>query len=680
MTTDMPTGKKRKYITLREICEGLEIDLPAEFEDMADEPQTLCFRSKSVKPGDVCLILRSAEDFLSHAMSTQLQFDWAVERGAKLIIMGRDAFEAFNLDRNACPVILMDDTYKSVSAFMEKLRAAQTGKVVMITGSIGKTTTKDLCYCVTKKHFDTFANTRNTNTLHKVARHLFSESYRPREVYIQEAGAGYRGSVRFAGEMLQPDVFILTNVYNHHMQVYETFENLFEDKTSGDDSLKEDGIVITNYDDENIRNHAFKHRVVSFAIEYEDADYRAVNIQQDVDKLTFDVIEKSTGEITNVSVDILGEHNAYNILAAFALGRHLGLTGEQIRQSLMEFETQGVRQKLTNIGGKYIIMDCYNVSEESIVAMLKAGDEFPLEEGGQKIALIGGENKLGTDMQKRSREFGSQLSQFHFDRILFCGPRTFRRTPRKFYGDGLDVRRGFKKVSDKPNELLTNVDQMTKALTKYVHRGDLLMAKGIFMLNMPIAVDRAFGTSFSYHLSNHKEEQEPVQEKGVKARLMPSMGQVEITKGPIEEGQLTLPDKIGKYPVHRIAEKAFINNKEVKKIAFGGSVQNIGLKAFAGCRFLRRLQIPGNVKVIEEEAFARCKRLKKVVIEEGSTHIATGAFAKCAALESIEIPDSVGMIEVDAFAESPNVVIVCREGSFAQEYAQENDIPVELKE
>ena len=667
-----------KHISLRDICGGLGIEVPEKFMDIADDEQKIAFRSKAVKKDDVCLIIRSAEEFEAWLMTTQRQYEEAIENGAKLIIMGRKAFENAGLDEKNFPVILVDDIDERVLKFFSIFRAKQKAKVIMLTGSVGKTTTKDLCDVITKNHFKTFASPKNRNTVHLTAQFLFSGCDKDNDLYIQECGAGYVGSVRFASAILQPDIFILTNVYEHHLQIYKTYENLFGDKVSGDDYLKKDGIVITNYDDENIRKHQFKNRLITFAIDHEDADYRAINIKPFRDELSFDIFEKSTGNTTHIKVKMMGRHNIYNVLAAFILGKVLGLSDEEIREDLLEYRTEGLRQNLTNIGGTYINVDCYNVAEESVIAMLKAGEEFDLDPGNRRIALIGGENKLGDKVTSRSEAFGKKLAEVKMDEILFCGTKKKSIPALNKYGDAVGIKKSFDKVSNIPSKLSTETKHMVKFLEKNVKRGDLVMIKGIHWLNMAVAIDKFFGTSFSFDFSSYKEFTSKIKSKGYTASTIEMFGEAEIIDAPIKNGELVIPKKIEKLPVFRIKNAAFKENEEITKIDFGSSIKNIGARAFFKCHGLKEVQIPSNVRMIERGAFRQCRNLTIVTMAEGVTHISMNAFAGCKNLKEIHIPPTVGMIEDNAFKGCPEAVIICRENTFAHKFAIDNDIKFRL--
>lgn len=673
------TAGNTRINTLDILCDGLGIKVPEKYDAIKYDTQKFKFKPENVYTGDVFIVLRSAEEFGMKRTTTKDLCDVAVERGAQLIVMDEKDFEKNEMDEEAYPVLLVDHMNDRLLRLFSLVRTQQKGKVVMITGSVGKTTTKQMCEAVTENRFEAFVNKGNTNSVHKVAHHLFNKVKKKNEVYIQEAGAGYKGSVTLAGAMLQPDILILTNVYKHHMENYETLANVFFDKTGPDEFMTKDGIIITNYDDENIRNYTFRHKVVSFAIDYEDADYRAVNIKQKMDTLSCDIIEKATGNTTQIQVKIVGEHNVYNILAAYVLGKTLGLTDNEIKEDFLAYKTEGIRQNLTNIGGTYFNVDCYNVAEESILAMLKSGEKFELEKGARRIAVIGGENKLGDEASARSEAFGRKLAGINVDRYLFCGVKAESANAYNKFGDGKSIRKGFREVSKIPNEYSWKIPNITWFLKRHVKRGDLVMLKGIYHLNMTIAVDKVFGTSFSYGLPHYKGTTCMIKFGKYKASMIEKFKQVQILDAPVEQGKLVIPGKIEEHPVFRIQNEGFKGNKKIREIDFGNRLKNIGAGAFYECSNLKKLMIPWNVKVIEREAFAKCTGLGQAVLQDGVTHIAENAFADCVNLKNIYIPETVGMIEENAFAGCENLVIGCAEKSFAHDYAVKNNISFEIQ-
>lgn len=205
------------------------------------------------------------------------------------------------------------------------------------------------------------------------------------------------------------------------------------------------------------------------------------------------------------------------------------------------------------------------------------------------------------------------------------------------------------------------------------------MLKGIYHLHMPIAVDKTFGTSFSYGLSHYKEKTRKIKSGKYEANMIEKFKQVQILKAPTENGKLVIPGKLEGFPVFRIQEEGFKGNKKIREIDFGNRLKNIGAGAFAGCKNLKSLMVPWNVKVIESEAFADCTGLSQAVLQDGVTHIAEKAFAGCENLKRIYIPETVGMIEEKAFDGCDKLVIGCAAKSFAHDYAVKNNISFEIQ-
>lgn len=666
-------------VTLQALCDALEVEIPMKLKGKARKSFRVAFKPTLLKPGDIYLCVKTPEALHIKNKNTKDYFNDAIEKGASVIIIDKKRYKKYGLNDKRVPVILLDNTTRQVTKFFGKIRNAYDSKVVMITGSVGKTTTKDLCYAVTKNHFNTYASEKNGNTIYRSANHMYREYGRNgNNLLIQESGAGRRGSVRFASEMLTPDIFVLTNVYKHHFQVYKTMENLFEDKTSPDDNIRGNGIVVTNFDDEKIRNHHFKHRVISFAVDYEDVDYRAVNIHQELEYLCFDIYERATDTTIPIKVQLLGVHNAYNATAAFIVAKNLGMTNEDIQRELANYHTEGVRQNLQNVGGVYIDMDCYNVAEESIMTMLKSGEDFPIDTESKRIALIGGENKLGDDVRQRSLEFGKKLGEVKFDSFLLCGSPDETKANLNKYGDAQSLYKGFTSVSDTDCRLCTNLADMENYLRHNVKTGDLLMVKGIYLLDMAIAVDKAFGTSYSFDLNYYQKEMVSVDADGYSSNMIPRFDRLEITSAPVTDGAAVIPDEIEGNPVFRLKNEIFKDNADVKSVDLGSCVMNIGAGAFAGTE-IEEIVIPDSVLVIEDGAFSGCKNLKSVVIGKGVTHIGADAFANCSALEKVDVPVSVKYIGKNAFPTGGDCTIVCEDGSFAFDYAADNTIKFELK-
>lgn len=658
--------KDRRY-TLREICALMNIEVPERFLDIADEKNdNLTLTDKTLKPGGIMFNL-------FEGINVERSLKRYIEKGAKVVFLDRKAFEKSGLNIEEYPCILMDDKVEQVGNVFSSMRDMFDAKVVSITGTVGKTTTNQLCDAIVSKEFKTFVSGGNRNSYMATANHIFNRFSKEHEVYIQEVGAANINSVRKSGRMLKPNAFILLNVTKHHMNHYGTYENLFADKTSIDDYLSEDGVVITNYDDEGIASHQFKHKVISFGIETErEVDYRGVNIVQNKEILEFDVEHK--GKLTHVKLNILGKHNVYNALAAFVLAKWLGISNKKIVEHLSAYRSSGIRQNFRNIGGRYLYMDCYNVCEASILATADAFDDFEVDEGNRKIAIIGGENKLGDMAVEVSTRIGQGLGKSKLDEITFFGTDLKDQDSINRFGDAYSMLNGIRETGDKNSTVLTDLDAVADYIRNNIRLGDVAIFKCVLWLDLAVAVDKVFGTAFSYDYEYYSSRALPLEEGDCHGRVISVFGEAELTGIDNAKGSVVIPDTLGGYPTFRVGRRCFIRNAAITDIDFGSSVKNIGQGSFFRCTGLKKVVVPGNVKVIERGAFRGCTGLEKVVLEEGVTHIGQNAFRGNHNLKEIQIPNSVGNIENDVFTDDDRVVIICEPGSFAESYARENNI------
>ena len=200
----------------------------------------------------------------------------------------------------------------------------------------------------------------------------------------------------------------------HHLNNYKTIENVFDDKIYLVRNLMPGGTAVVNFDDERLAAFQYECKVVSFGIETElDVDYRAANIEQDGSILRMDI--EHNGKSTKVESTITGKHNAYNILAAFAVGKIMDVKEEDIAKGIREYSASGTRQNVVQYGNNALFMDCYNVCNETIIKSVEILEEMDVPDGGRRIAIVGGENKLGASRVEITEELGRELD-FELDK------------------------------------------------------------------------------------------------------------------------------------------------------------------------------------------------------------------------------------------------------------------------
>jgi len=363
--------KHYKEMTIQEMCQIMELPLPAHMQNKKQIKIThIALIASHIKEGSayfVCVDEPNVSKILKQAMKNKVS----------VIFIPEKAFRASHLNENSYPVIFTDNWLKRLSMLYSAIRCSYRARTVAITGTVGKTTTKEFMSAVIGKEQKLFCNNGNRNSFLTVAKHITEDLTDEYDTYIQEIGAGTPQSIEKSGAMLNPDYFVILNVKKHHLNTYKTFDSLFADKTSVDKHMPAHGIIIANYDDEALASHSFTHPVISFGIHTkENVKYRASNISEKGGVLSFDILSET--ETYSLSINILGKHNVYNAMAAFILAKELSIPTEKIINNLALYQTSGIRQNYQNTGGYHLYVDCYNVAFDSILAGIHTIEDFPL--------------------------------------------------------------------------------------------------------------------------------------------------------------------------------------------------------------------------------------------------------------------------------------------------------------
>lgn len=369
---------------------------------------------------------------------------------------------------------------------------------IAVTGSLGKTTTCSLLELIFAKKYKIFSTKGNLNNTEYIVREMARYYDKTYTMHIQEIGGGVIGSVERVANMIKPDMFVITTILPHHMNYYLTFENVEKDKTSLDRCAKDGAIGVINIDNDALRSHEFVHRVVTCGIAHREADYVAENIRYEGNYLKLDI--RHNGEIAQAEVRIPGKHNAYNILLAFAAAKEYGIETDTILCGLKEYKSGFIRQNLTNISGRTMLIDCFNHAVDSIKAALEFAQETSVPEGCRKIAVLGGENALGNESFSVNFELGLSLAEYDtIDEFVFFGcPDGTSFDAMDKVGNSMAVFEGAKRVlRGRKLSYCSSREQVADKLIHETRPGDLIVLKGIMHYPLWPAVDIAFGTALT---------------------------------------------------------------------------------------------------------------------------------------------------------------------------------------
>ena len=341
----------------------------------------------------------------------------AVERGAVCTM-------SVSLPENAeaagdYAAIIVDDVILALGRLAGWYRDHSKAVFVAITGSVGKTTTKELVAAVCSAKFKTHKTQGNYNNELGLPLTLLGLSDED-EVSVIELGMSDLGEIEYMSRIVKPDIAIVTNIGTSHLATLGTRENICRAKLEICAGLKENGTLLINADEPLLVEKAPEsgRNVRMMSIHNRNGDYRAMNIRNGTDGITFDMIYDNK-PITNIDIPILGKHNVYNALAAYAVGAMLGMDDEAIRRGLLAFEGAEMRQRIYEISHLTVIDDCYNASPESMRAALDVLSSMAARENMRPMALLGDMLELGDYSRLMHDQIGQYAAQSKVAK-LFC--------------------------------------------------------------------------------------------------------------------------------------------------------------------------------------------------------------------------------------------------------------------
>ncbi len=645
-------------------------ELPRQFEHVGDIPIAELSANLLTKPKEAGLRVLFITTYEEKNIKRYKRY---INEGAVIISAALFKDESGNM----LPYIRLSSDklyhiWQSIGLYIKKVIQVPT---IGITGSVGKTTATSFMKNIFSERGKVFVSGGNLNVWDVFISQMIKRFDDSCDYHIQEVGGGRPGLVEESAKVLNADAYCITNILPHHLNNYKSIDGIIKDKTSFDRKSKEDAFAVVNVDDKNLKNFPFKCRVITCGIKNVNADYVASDICQNGMWLDMKVCFKD--ESVPVRVNIPGRHNAYNVLFAFAMAKEFGFSNQEIKNGLLKYKSDPIRQSVREISGRTLYVDCFNICAESINSSLETLEQLKRSRENKTIAILGGENALGEKAFSVNYEAGLELGRYNIDEFVFLGlPKEAGEAERDRYGDAYALYKGAKRViRGKKISYHTDLEDVADMLAQDTKPGDAILIKGIIHRPFFPMIDMAFGTSYSHY--NQFTTKRRIEDNTCIASYCENICGANILKYKNISGTVKIPNLINGLPVYRIGKEVFAFNESIITVDFGKSVVNVGAGAFKSCKNIEHLNLPENIKYIEESAFEDCSNLSCVILA-GVEHIEKNAFRGCKNLKNVVISGGCATIEEGAFEGADNIIVTTQHGSYAEEYAHQKGLTVEF--
>ena len=334
------------------------------------------------------------------------------------------------------PVVATDDRYILVENTLEALQDLATlhrqsfnFPVLALTGSNGKTTTKELIRAVLSQKYKTFATQGNLNNHIGVPLTLLSIDERETEFAIIEMGANHVGEIRLLCSIARPTHGLITNIGKAHLEGFGSVEGVIKAKGELYDFLsKKKGVVFVNAQNEILMDMVSRRRAFGEIVFYNSENQE--NLPELIGQSPF--ITYCVGD-TTVSTKLVGDYNFNNIHAALRVGEYFGVEPDKLHAAISNYVPDNNRSQIVVKNGNTIILDAYNANPSSMAAAL---ENFARMQADRKMVILADMLELGDASQAEHEQLGKQIANGNFDIVLLFGKEivpALKSLPRAFY-------------------------------------------------------------------------------------------------------------------------------------------------------------------------------------------------------------------------------------------------------
>ncbi len=334
-----------------------------------------------------------------------------IEKGAMCVVSHE------NLGETDFPYILVESTGQALLDIAKLYRDSFDIKVVGITGSVGKTSTKEMIASVLSQKYNVHKTLGNFNNEWGLPITIF-EMNESHEVAVLEMGVNHFGEMRRLSSVASPDICVITNIGIAHLEFFKTREGIFQEKSQMIQDMKNGGSILLNGDDDILcETGNIKGVTPQFFGIGENNAFRADNIVPLGLKGSSCTIHLPSGESFDCTAPLPGAHVISNALAGAAVGYNMGLTSAQIKAGIENLPSMPGRGNIITTDNIIILDDCYNANPVSMKASIDVLDMAI----GRKVAILGDMGELGDDAPKMHCDTGAYAGEKGIDFVCAIG-------------------------------------------------------------------------------------------------------------------------------------------------------------------------------------------------------------------------------------------------------------------
>ena len=317
------------------------------------------------------------------------------------------------------PVVLVNDCRAALQKTAAYYRSQFELPIVGVTGSVGKTTAKEMIAQALTARFNVLKTAGNQNSQVGVPQTVFGLK-KEHTAAVVEMGVSMPGEMARIAAVVKPTFAVITNIGVSHIEYMKTRENILAEKLHIADYLPEDGILFVNGDDDLLPalKDSCRRKVVTFGLG-PLCDWRATGLNE-ADKGTFFTCVSRSGEKLEMFVPAAGLHNVRNALCSMAVARSLGVPAEEAVRAIAAYKAPAMRQQVFELNDLVIIDDSYNASPDSMRSALDV--LMTVRASGQRVAVLADMLELGEYARQGHWEVGRYAREKGVDRLLGIGP------------------------------------------------------------------------------------------------------------------------------------------------------------------------------------------------------------------------------------------------------------------